>query len=209
MKTSSRIIISTINGVIYAFCLMLGSASGCFAQETQGTAAAQTSLRNEPGGGELAVVNPGTALTIRERRGDWSRVAVEGWVRSEQVNSKTAQSAGAPPPPPLTLADYNFEMLSKSVTGNKAAVKVSLTVRNDSAKMISKWNGVLLIYDRLVTGQAGNLLLKAKASDDKTIPAKGTSVVDLFWSEGQNAFQIFSGRTKKTLILEMVDLRAE
>lgn len=42
-------------------------------------------LHAAPGGGAIATVEPGTPITVVERGSGWTRVRVEGWVRSDQL----------------------------------------------------------------------------------------------------------------------------
>ena len=46
---------------------------------------ADLALRTAPEGRAAATVAPGTPVAVVERRGDWMRVRVEGWIRSDEL----------------------------------------------------------------------------------------------------------------------------
>jgi len=187
-------------------------AADCRAEEgTAVISAAQAPLRLDPGGAELALAHGGSPVKVKEVRGDWSKVSVEGWVRNDQLKSSQAQKTGGggSSGAAVSLVDYTFEELSKSITGTKRAVKLTLTLRNDSAKPITRWKGMMLVQDRLIQGQLGEVILRVPVSDEKAIPAGGSFTSEYFWTEDKSTFQIFSTRTKKSLAISVVDIQAE
>ena len=50
------------------------------------------SVHEAPEGGEVAVVRPGTPITVVERGNRWTRVRVEGWVRSDRLVTSDVDS---------------------------------------------------------------------------------------------------------------------
>jgi len=58
-------------------------------------------LLRSPRSDTLAVLRPGTDLAVLERQGEWTRVRMEGWVRSDDVASPDSLR----PEPDLTPAD--------------------------------------------------------------------------------------------------------
>lgn len=62
---------------------------------TAGRITEETGLRGAPGGAIVTTIPSGTVLRTIERRGTWTRVAVEGWVPSEAV-STDGGTASAP-----------------------------------------------------------------------------------------------------------------
>ncbi len=172
--------------------------------------AAQAPLRSEPGGNEAAIIHGGAPVRIIEGRGDWTRISVEGWVRSDQVKAGApAKGKNAAVADPIVLVDFSIDVLSKLVTGTKRAVKLTLNLRNDSTRPIGRWKGIMLIQEKLIQGLTGDVLMRVPVSDDKPIPAGGSFNSEYFWYEDQGPFQILSPRTKKTVSIVLVEVKAE
>jgi hypothetical protein len=173
------------------------------------TAAENTALRTDPGGNEAALLHGGIGVKTLETRGEWSRIQVNGWVRTDQIKKGVAKGS-AVAASSVSLTDFSIQELSKMVTGNKRAVKLTLTLRNDSPKPINSWKGMLLVSEKLVQGMKGDIVLRVPVSDkNKPVAAGATFSSEYFWYEDQGPFGVLNQRTNKTLAIDLIDVRAE
>ena len=180
------------------------------AEDTDAVVTTEAPLRAEPGGNELAAIHGGAGVKVGEVRGDWSRVTVSGWLKNDQLKKGAAKgAASAAAVDPVKLSDFSIEVLSKLVTGTKRAVKLTLKLRNDQGKPLSHWKGTMLIRDRLIQGMAGDILLRVPVSDDKAVAAGSEFTSEYYWYEGQGPFQTLANRTSKTVLIELVEVKAE
>jgi hypothetical protein len=84
--------------IVRAF-LVLGVLAGLSAQAEESTVVTETTLRPAPDAGEIsAFLTAETPVEVVERRDDWVRVRVEGWVRANAVAGPPASAEPAVPP---------------------------------------------------------------------------------------------------------------
>ena len=134
---------------VIASILFLVLVHWSFAQEPAEQsyiAATQQTLASEPGGAQRAFLNLNTPVTILEKRGDWVRVSIEGWVREKALASNKAlpEESTANLDDPLSVVDY---WLTEQRGGKVIHACLNVKVRNNTADVISSWEGTLLGKD--------------------------------------------------------------
>ncbi len=134
----------------------------------------------EPGGSPRAELNIGTPVKTFERRGDWVRVSVDGWVRSsllsKQVMTKDAIVVSAEEAIHLLGIVDQRVVLAEEEGVRKVVLK--LTLKNLSAGSISSWSGILAVL------KGSQVLFHAPLSQDKaSIPAGETGEAAFHWDE--------------------------
>ncbi|MCB0322453.1 MAG: hypothetical protein KDD69_02735 [Bdellovibrionales bacterium] len=159
-----------------------------------------------PGGPKKGDLYSSTEVTVLEQRGAWSRVSVEGWVKSAALGSEAAEQSS-----PLQVSDKSpLEVVgfsTKEVREGLAAPRLylQLKVKNVSAKHIRGWSGLLVAQD---TSQA--VLFREPVSDDSADVAPGAErEVSFYWEPREQPFSVLKSASPETvqLTLYKVELR--
>ena len=98
---------------ILAALVVLASSPTTLGSEPERQLSSDTSMRSSPEGGPVsAFLTAETRVRVIERKGDWVRVVLEGWIRADVLEAGSVSStsqppstpAAVPPPPPPTPA---------------------------------------------------------------------------------------------------------
>ena len=166
----------------------------------------QQPLRAFPAGDQIGTLFPKAKIIRGEERSDWVKVTVEGWVSKKAFEDLPAPVVQAVPQGAVSIVDFTVERISRrTIGGDRDVVKLILRVKNNSANLISAWEGFLLA--RLATGH--QLFSIPISSENKPIPAGGFAELSFVWKEGEDRFSDLDGRTKDdmNLVLSAVQVQ--
>lgn len=144
-------------------------------------------IASKPGGRKLGEIYINTPVEVIEEKGDWSRIAVDVWIRSKSLASKTKKKG-------KSQASNNFIKVEKYSTrivkdGLPAPrVYLALTLKNVSKVYIHSWSALL------VAQQSGEVLFREPLADDTKAIAPGSSVeLQFYWERNEKPFSYLEG----------------
>ena len=167
--------------------LLVAVPSLATAQGTQRLERA-TSLRKEPGGTELAVVDAGASLATGSTRGDWIQVTLEGWIWSPSVARTSREGFD------LVVSARGGENLRTGPNGSRVA-RVAEGMLLDRRAADGRWVRVRLDAREEVLDPRGEKLElallefpfippeEARARMEAALDAVTLTIVDPAWEE--------------------------
>ena len=150
-------------------------------------------LRVAPGGRDMASLRQGIPVKMLETKGDWAKVAVEGWVRKTTLGLRTARkkagTATTTTKKPISLAKYKIQHLTKKETGKDTQVVLDLTVKNNGPRKINAWNGILIVQSLENNSVLFNTAVR---HDSANIEPGKTGTVSFFWWPGEKPYDVLT-----------------
>ena len=125
-------------------------------------------------------------MTVVEKKGNWIKVSVEGWIWQASTTDDLASIAKAATDrngPSLELVDFETKHLPVDVNVSRFSAEVVLTlkVRNNTQERIKAWKAVIIIKNAF-----GDLLFRVQLTDGTANIAPGqTRGASFSWEDNQ------------------------
>jgi len=145
----------------------------------------------------------------------WAEVAIQGWVRESYL--KKPPGAGGPKPSkaaqsplPLVLVDFDTQdlHLGWDPNGTAAQLVLSLHLRNNTAKRVKAWKGLMTVYDSF-----GERILTRPVQDGDANINPGTVGISAFgWRDDRekenDLYDILSSYSERNLSIRLSEVEA-
>lgn len=199
------------NIIIFVFALsIIGSFSSlAFCNDTDLYVQVKSeNLRVLPNGAIIGELVQGTKLNIKEEKGNWVKVSVDGWIWKPSTSEEIiASTKNTPSTPKLELIDFDVEQVTDSGLISFPKVKLTLHVKNNTSKRISAWRVVLVVKNSF-----GDQLLKGKITDGTANIFPGEiGEASFAWEDNPfldgEPYDKLTAYSKENLKLSMIDIK--
>ena len=174
--------------------------------------ATTTPITRRLGGSKAGELILNTKVEVKETRGAWARVSVDGWVRTKALSEPPASAdEGSAPTGTSTIPVIEDGALSITdyVSTHRSDVDpprqyLMLTIENKGPQTINSWKALLV-------GQKddGRILFREPISqDDVTIEPGATADVSFFWEPHEELYSVLGALTKDKLKLNLIKVES-
>lgn len=197
--------------LLVAVFIALPSAYAGEASETLYVKPEKENLRKAPNGSKIGEIGQGVKLRILEKKGDWIKVSVEGWIWKKSTISKLEQvkklkSASGKK---LELVDFDVKDLpvNTNVSRYSAEAVLTLYVINNTTKRIKAWRALVVIKNAF-----GDVLFRTRLTDGTAnIAIGGTEKASFRWKDNQfiagEPYDKILSYSKENLKIELKDIK--
>jgi len=207
MKLSNLLLVLFINCIIGPVLFAQGHVDTVFVK------AESANLRLSPEGQELGSINKNVPLKVVERKDQWVKVRIEGWIWEPSTTgnkkmisvSEIEKTASL-----LDLVDFEIGTLpaDEGAGRSQPSAVLTLMLANNSKQPINAWRGMLI-----VSNEFGDKLLYTRLTDPSTELAVADTVAASFsWPDNPETIDdiydiltVFS-KERLTLDLEQVEI---
>lgn len=135
-------------------------------------------LRNGPAGELLGTVMRNSQVLTKEKKGDWTKITVEGWVRDSELSTTKTAAKTVSTAPTLEVAGFDLEKVDKSRSGESERIFLRIKIRNQTTQLVSDWAATLIVQDA-----QGNILVKTPVQSGKeAIKPQSEGEVNYYWT---------------------------
>lgn len=145
------------------------------------------SLCATPGGKRRGEVFINTPVEMKEVKGAWVKVSLEGWVRSSSLGKSRGKRDGYKSTIKEGILDVtNYKLTEKKDGLSEPRIYITLSLKNNTSGPITSWSGLLVAQD-----QSAKVLFREPVSDgNASIPAQGSGEVKFYWTAREVPFGI-------------------
>jgi len=199
---------------IFAVALVVGAllmiASGAAAEEGKEFRYIKT-LRQplciNPGGRKHGDLFTNAPVIVKETRGDWARVAIEGWVKRSSLSGegKKADIRNVTGVNETGFFIKRFTIRGVRKPGEVPRMYLKLFLENTTKKSVYRWKGLLIAKNK-----KGEVLFSETLTDERiNIPHQGKREVAFFWERNEAPFDPLADAENKesTITLELLNLQ--
>ncbi len=186
-----------------------------YAQDTAGTLYVKPekeNLRATPNGSKIGEIDRGAKLKVLDKKGDWVKVSVEGWIWKNSTTSNLEQikkvSKGASGKK-LELVDFDVKGLpvNTDVSRYSAEAVLTLYVKNNTSKRIKAWKALVVIKNGF-----GDILFRTRLTDGTANIAPGaTEKASFSWEDNQfisdEPYDKIMAYSKENLKIELKEIK--
>lgn len=156
-------------------------------------------LRGSPAGELLGVMQRNVKVKPGEKKGDWVKVTVEGWMRDVELGQRQAHNLSPAAVAPLEVVGFELRAVSKDQTGDVARVQLKIRLQNKTNAVVSGWSGTLMIADSF-----GNTLVRTPVEGGTdVIKPQSANEFNFYWKEGEDEYRLLSAYAKDSSQLKV------
>ena len=197
--------------LLVAVFIALPSAYAEEASETLYVKPEKENLRKAPNGSKIGEIDQGVKLRILDKKGDWIKVSVEGWIWKKSTTSKLDQVKKLKSASGKKLELVNFDVkglpVNTDVSRYSAEAVLTLYVKNNTTKRIKAWKALVVIKNAF-----GDVLFRTRLTDGTANIAIGeTEKASFSWEDNQfivdEPYDKILSYSKENLKIELKDIK--
>lgn len=157
------------------------------------------------GGQKTGELYLNTPVKVERTAGNWTKVVVEGWVRTTSLRGKSVGTRDKYldkiKENRLVIAGYKTKKVSEGLS--QPRIYLTLTLKNNSLAHISSWSGLLVALTK-----EEKVLFREPLSDGKAnIPPGGTGETLFYWEPHEPPYGALTSATKESLELRLYKVK--
>lgn len=198
-----QVLLLILTGVI------LGSTSAQAQDDLRRVVTARSPMTKSLGGGQAGELLLNTKVNVIEEKGKWSKVSVEGWVRSKTLSAPSvAKQAPAPVTTPKVI--QGALRVTEFVRNTRTDISppreyVVLTVRNDSPRTIRSWSALLVALD----SNESSVFRERVSEEDVEWKPNESRDVTFFWQPSESGYSSVTNIKKGEHHLVLLNVEIE
>ncbi len=193
-----------ISFIFFLFLSVAFLPSAVFAEDAERLYNAKPGLPLcvEPGGSRLADLTIGTPVHVLEKKGEWAKVSLEGWVRLSMLKpypivQDGIQVAAQKGEGLISIAKYTLKMSGEDKKNQ--LVVLNLTLKNNSEEVLTAWQGILVaIKDNKI------LFREALSQHGLKIAPGATGEASFEWKEGEKSYNAIAAAVGGSFDLQLL-----
>lgn len=212
MKTMKKAAPFASAMLIAVFCLV-GTGNAQSQADVRRVITSGTPMTKKLGGGKAGELILNTKVTVKETRGAWSRVTVDGWVRTNALSAPrvaTNAAGGTAARRDVPVVEEGALTVKDYVSTHRTDVEpprqyLMLTIANKGSQAISNWKALLVGQNA-----EGKILFREPISQDKVkIEPGSTSDVSFFWEPHEELYSVLGALSKDKLNLKLIRVESK
>ena len=159
----------------------------------------------EPGGSKAAELSIGAPVQVLEKKGEWARVRMEGWVRDAHLSPRPITAGGLEVAVEsgenlLSVVKHSLNVSDEGKNSEKVVLKI--TLKNNSKEAISSWQGIVVgIMDNKV------LFREGVSQEQIKIPAGGTAEAEFEWNYREKLYPAVKSAVGVPFTLQLIRVK--